>query len=310
VTLILAARRHIAETPRHAGRLDIAGAAVSTIGMVSLVHGLVHAAETGWTDVQTVVSLLLGAAMGVSFVVIERRAAQPILPMRLLANRRRSGAYLARMLFLGGAVGFWFFTTQFLQQVMHLRPLQAGLAFLPVTLPNFAAAMAVPRLTRRCRPGSLLLTGLSMAAVGMGWLGCAGASASYWLDIAPPMVLIGLGQGLLLAPLTSAGVAEVSPQDAGAASGLVNVAHQLGGSMGLGLLVVVFAAASGDPSLSEIVLAHRISAVLDAGAFLMLLALAVSWFCIARPERIDHMERLARIGRLASQTSPSSKDRS
>jgi sugar phosphate permease len=209
--------------------------------------------------------------------------------MRLLASRQRSGAYLARMLFLGGAVGFWFFTTQFLQQVMHLRPLEAGLAFLPVTLPNFAAAMAVPRLTRRYGSAALLLIGLSLAAIGMGWLGRADAAAAYWLDIAPPMVLIGLGQGLLLAPLTSAGVAGVPPQDAGAASGLVNVAHQLGGSLGLGLLVVVFSAASGDPGLSEALLAHRISAVLDVGALLMLLALAVSWFCIARPQRIGHL---------------------
>lgn len=301
VVLIVAARRSIAETPRHTGQLDVAGAVASTVGMASLVYGLVHAAESGWTDVQTIVSLVLGVAMVAAFIAIERHAKQPILPMRLLASRQRSGAYLARMLFLGGAVGFWFFTTQFLQQVLHLRPLEAGLAFLPVTLPNLASAMAIPRLTRRYGAGTLLLIGLSLGVVGMGWLGRAGASAAYWIDVAPPMVLIGLGQGLLLAPLTSAGVAGVAPHDAGAASGLVNVAHQLGGSLGLGLLVVVFTAASSDPSLSEIILARRISAVLDVGALLMLLALAVSWFCIARPQR---------LARVAPQTATPQKDRS
>jgi MFS family permease len=189
------------------------------------------------------------------------------------------------MLFLGGAVGFWFFSTQFLQGVLHLRPLQAGLAFLPVTLPNFASAMAVPALARRFGNERLLLVGLLLGVAGLLWLGLADADASYWTQVAPPMLLIGFGQGLLLAPLTAAGVAGVTREDAGAASGMVNVAHQLGGALGLGLLVLVFASAAPSAAQGTAALAHRISAVMDVSASLLGLALAVSWFLIVLPRR-------------------------
>jgi len=283
--LIVAARRHIAETPKRPGHFDLGGAVSSTLGMTALVFGLVRAADEGWTDVLAQAGLFVGVSMTAAFVWIESRVRQPILPLRLLASRARAGAYLARMLFLGGAVGFWFFSTQFLQGVLHLRPLQAGLAFLPVTLPNFASAMAVPALARRFGNERLLLVGLLLGVAGLLWLGLADADASYWTQVAPPMLLIGFGQGLLLAPLTAAGVAGVTREDAGAASGMVNVAHQLGGALGLGLLVLVFASAAPSAAQGTAALAHRISAVMDVSALLLALALAVSWFLIVLPRR-------------------------
>ncbi|HKX44102.1 MAG TPA: MFS transporter [Burkholderiaceae bacterium] len=285
LALIAAARKHIAETPTHVGRFDVAGASSSTLGMTALVYGLVRAAEAGWQDMPAQATLAGGALMLAAFVAIERRVDQPVLPLRLLAHRERAGAYVARMLFMAGAVGFWFFSTQFLQGVLHLRPLQAGLAFLPVTLPNFASAMAVPRLARRHGSEALLLAGLPLGVAGLLWLGQADAHASYWLNVAPPMVLIGLGQGLLLGPLTAAGVAGVAREDAGAASGLVNVAHQLGGALGLGVLVLTFAAAAPATAHDVDTLAHRISAVMNTGALLLALALLVAWACIVMPRR-------------------------
>ena len=282
VLLIVAAKRHIAETPRHQGQFDLSGAISSTLGMTALVYGLVRAADAGGHDRLAQVALVGGVLMTVAFVWIECVVSQPILPLRLLASRERVGAYIARMLFMAGAVGFWFFTTQFLQGVMHLRPLQAGLAFLPVTLPNFASAMAVPRLARRFGSEHLLLAGLLLGVVGLLWLGQADACANYWMNVAPPMVLIGLGQGLLLGPLTAAGVAGVAKDDAGAASGLVNVAHQLGGALGLGLLVLVFSAAAPTTAHDVEALAHRISSVMDVAALMLALALVASWACIVR----------------------------
>ena len=283
--LIASALRYIAETPRQPGRFDLGGALSSTVGMTALVYGLVRAADAGWSDALVQITLLGGAVMLAAFVAIERRVQQPILPLHLLASCERAGAYTARMLFLGGSVGFWFFSTQFLQGVLHLRPLQAGLAFLPVTLPNLVSAMAVPRLARRYGNDRLLMTGLLLGASGLAWLGMAEADAGYWMQIAPPMVLIGLGQGLLLAPLTAAGVAGVAPEDAGAASGMVNVAHQLGGALGLGVLVLVFASVAPSGIDDSATLAHRISAVMEVGALLLAFALLVSWFFIVLPRR-------------------------
>lgn len=277
ITLMVAARRHIRETAVSRGRFDLAGATSSTLGMTALVYGLVRAAEDGWGDPLTQGALALGVAALAVFVCIESRAAQPVLPLRLFDSRERSGAYAARLLFLGGMVGFWFYSTQFLQGVLGMNPLQAGLAFLPTTLPNFASAMAVPRLGKRFGNGPVLVAGLALGAIGLAWLGQATAQTHYLTGIALPMVLVGLGQGAVLAPLTVSAVAGVAPQDAGAASGLVNVAHQLGGSLGLGLLVVVFEAAtpaSGLDNAGE--LAHRVAAVMDTGALLLTLALLVT----------------------------------
>lgn len=280
--LIVAAQRHIGETQKRPGKFDLSGAISSTLGMTALVYSVVRAADTGWGDHFVQLALASAVLLIIAFIVIERNVSQPILPLRLLNNKERTGAYLARMLFLGGAIGFWFFTTQFLQGVLHLRPIQAGLAFLPVTLPNFVSALSVPKLSRRYGNETLLLAGFMLCLLGLAWLGQASATSTYWRDVAPPMLLIGLGQGLLLAPLTAAGVSGVAPEDAGAASGLVNVAHQLGGALGLSLLVLVFAKAGPQDAAT---LAPRIAAVMDVGALLIALGLLVSWFLIVQPLR-------------------------
>lgn len=283
--LIVAAHRHISETQKQPGKFDLGGAISSTLGMTALVYCFVRAAEAGWGDHLVKVALAGGVLMIVAFVFIERNVCQPILPLRLLSSRERTGAYLARMLFLGGAIGFWFFSTQFLQGVLHLRPIQAGLAFLPVTLPNFVSAMAIPKLVRRYGNEAPLVVGFILGVLGLAWLGQADAESTYWAGVALPMVLIGLGQGLLLGPLTAAGVSGVAQKDAGAASGLVNVAHQLGGALGLALLVFVFANAAPTQVQDAPSLAHRISAVMDVGALLLGLGLLVSWFLIVVPQR-------------------------
>jgi EmrB/QacA subfamily drug resistance transporter len=273
LALMLAARRHIAETAARQGNFDLAGAFTSTFGMGALVYGIVRAASAGWGDTLTIAAVGAGIVLLAVFGLVEARASQPIMPLRLFASRERAGAYAARMLFLGAMMGFWFFTTQFLQGVLGFRPAEAGLAFLPATLPNFAAAIVVPRLTRRLGNGRVLATGLTLALAGMAWLSRASVDSLYLSGVALPMVLIGLGQGLTLGPLTVAGVAGVDAQDAGAASGAVNVAHQLGGSLGLSVLIVVFAAAGTHVLDGRALLAQRISSALGAGTAMLVLSL-------------------------------------
>lgn len=280
--LIWGARRHVAETPRRQGKMDIAGALLSTAGMVSLVYGLVHVARGGWSDIGTVGPLSAGVMLLALFLLNEARAPQPILPLRLFASRERSGAYAARALFLSGMMGFWFYTTQYLQGVLGMRPLQAGIAFLPTTLVHLAVALAVPRLTHRYGNSRVLAAGLAVTALGMAWLAQVDADTPYLLGVALPMVLIGAGQGATLSPLTVAGVAGVTADDAGAASGLINVAHQLGGSLGLGVLVVVFAAAAGPASDARAALAHQLASSLTGSAVLLAAALAVVLGLIVR----------------------------
>lgn len=283
IALILSAKRYLVETPLKSGRLDLAGAVSSTLGMGALVFGIVRSAESGWADTATGFSVASGLALLVFFVIHESRALQPILPLHLFTNRERNAAYAARMLFLGGMVGFWFFTTQFLQGVLLYKPLHAGLAFLPTTIPNFIAAMAVPRLTRRFGNARLLAFGLSLCIVGLLWMAGLSALSPYLTGVALPMVLIGIGQGLVLAPLTVSAVQGVASEDAGAASGVVNVAHQVGGSLGLSILVVVFAAGGAADLSAAASLAQHIASTFTASAFMLAIALALVLLFIVRP---------------------------
>ncbi|MEY4765580.1 MAG: hypothetical protein RI907_2253 [Pseudomonadota bacterium] len=284
MALLWAAWRHVAggvaEGRREQGGLDVAGAILSTLGMVSLVFGLVESAEAGWHSPLSFAPLVLGVVMLAAFFRHEARTPQPLLPLRLFDSRVRSGAYAARLLFLAGVIGFWFYLTQYLQGVLGMRPLQAGMAFLPATVVQLAAAMAVAPLSRRWGHERVLAAGVALTAAGMAWLAQVGPETHYLAGVALPMAVLGIGQGLALSPLTIAGVSGVAAQDAGAASGLVNASHQLGGSLGLALLVVVYAASAGHPGGPAADLAHRVATCLGVSAGLLILAWVVVMTCV------------------------------
>lgn len=256
------------ETAR--GRFDAVGAVTSTLGMGSLVYGIINAGDAGWSDPVTVWPVVVGAVVLAAFVVNEWRASQPIMPLRLFASRERSGAAVARLLFAGTMIAFFFFTTQLFQGVYGWSPLQAGLGFLPMTVTQFAASLLVSRLTRRIGGAPLLVAGLVLVTAGMAWLTQLGAETSYLAGMVGPLVLLGVGQGITFGPLTSAGVAGARTEDAGAASGLVNTAHQLGSTLGVAVLTAV---AAGAATLQE----HVVAAYLGGTVMLVVAVLA----CVA-----------------------------
>ncbi|GGM98196.1 MFS transporter [Streptomyces fuscichromogenes] len=288
IVMMVLAMRFLPETDRRRGRFDIPGALLATLGSTALVLGIVNAADFGWTAPATLIPLAAGVVMLTLFVQAERRAAQPIVPLRLFAGRERSGAYVTRMLYMGAMMGFFFFTAQFVQSVYHWTPLQAGLAFLPMTLVNFAFAVQVPRLLEKARRPLVLLTGVILTAAGMAWLSRLDLHTSYLTGVALPMVLIGAGQGLALAPMTSSGVDGVAPEDAGAGSGLVNTVHQIGSALSLSILTAVAAAVSTGHTAADI--AARSGAALTGSAVLLALAvLAVATLIV--PSRGTRKER-------------------
>jgi EmrB/QacA subfamily drug resistance transporter len=285
--LVWLAPRVLAETEPRPGRFDLPGAAASTAGMTALVYGFVHAADAGWGDPVTIASFTAAAVLLAAFVAIERRAAQPVTPLRLFASRQRAGAYLARMLLVGGMFSMFFFLSQFLQGVHDFNPLEAGIAFLPMTVVMFSTVRFVPLLSARWGDTRLLVTGIAVALAGMAWLSRLDEATPYFPGIALPLVLLGLGMGAALAPLTAAGVAGVAADDAGAASGVVNAAQQLGVSLGISLLVTVAASAGGAPggaptgpggtldAVARADLAHAVAAALTGSTVLIALGLAV-----------------------------------
>jgi EmrB/QacA subfamily drug resistance transporter len=244
VAVIALSRLVLPETPRRSGRFDLTGALTSTIGMAALVYGFVHAATNGRSDTGTIASFAVGVVLLVAFVLTELRASSPITPLRLFADRNRSTSYLARLLLVAGMMGMFFFLTQFLQNVLGYSPLKTGVAFLPLTAmlflsSTFSARVLVERLASR----ALIAGGITLATGGLLWLTQLSETSNY-LSLVGPLLVFGLGNGIAFVPLTTAALDGVAPEDAGAASGLVNVMQQLGGSLGLAVLVTVFGTAS------------------------------------------------------------------
>jgi EmrB/QacA subfamily drug resistance transporter len=292
IALILAARNHVAETPRRPGRFDLAGAATGTLGMTAVVFGIIHSTQTSWTDSITITSVIAGVVLLIVFVINESRVRQPITPLRLFASRERVGAYLARFLFIGANFSFLFFITLYLQTARGASPLGAGLAFLPVAIPTFLTGIALPPIAHRYGNARVLAGAMTLAVVGMGWLSRLNEHTPYLTGIALPMVVIGISQGAAFGPLTAAGVAGARREEAGAAAGMVNVAHQLGASLGLSIIVAVYTAGGASGS-SNSVLAHRTAVALTGGTAMLLLALILVFTLVIPDER-----RRTSIGRL------------
>ena len=242
IAVLLVAPRVLAATTRQAGKFDLGGALTSTLGMTALVFGLTEletAPVFAWGSLAA--SLVLLAA----FVFIERRAASPIVPLKLFKSVERSGAYAGRILIVGAMFSLFYFLSQYLQGVLHFSPLLTGASFIPLTGLFFAMVYVVPSLTRLIGRSTLLLASLAVALGGMFWLSRLDAGSHFFPDVFGPLLVLGVGQGIAIILLTNFGMSDVPGEIAGAASGLVNAAHQLGGTIGLAILTIVFSVALG-----------------------------------------------------------------
>lgn len=236
--------RFVTETPRLPGRFDLPGAVTSTVGVAALVYAFIRAASSGWGDRAAIAAFAVAAVLLVAFVLNEARARQPITPLRLFADRGRSGSFAARLLLVAGMMGMFFFLTQFVQDMLGFGPLMAGVAFLPMTVLLFAVSRLAPRLMPRVGGYRLMLIGMVPVVIGMAWLSRVSPATGYWSGVFGPMALLGGGMGAVFVPLTTASLAGVRNEDSGAASSMVNVMQQLGGAVGLAVLVAVFGTAS------------------------------------------------------------------
>jgi EmrB/QacA subfamily drug resistance transporter len=278
----------VRETSRQPGHFDLTGAISSTAGVSALVYGFIRAASNGWGDHLALGAFGLSVVLLALFIATETRASQPITPLRLFADVSRSGSFVTRLFVIAGMFGMFYFLTQFLQRVLGFSPLRAGVAFLPMTVTLFAVSRLAPRIMPRLGVKPMIIVGLVPAIAAMAWLSRVSASTGYWTDVFGPMMLVGVGLGLLFVPLTTASLAGVPPKDSGAASAMLNMLQLVGGSLGLAVLVAVFGTASSDaarhpvPGLTSAgqaqhVLAHGIAsafllaAILDVAALLVVL---------------------------------------
>ena len=250
--IVLATPRWIRESERHPGHFDIAGALTSTVGMVLLVYGFIRAAQEGWSDGLTLASF--GAAVVVLglFVLVERRSRQPITPLHMFRDRNRAGTY-AIMLCLSAAIfGMFFFLTLFVQDVLGFSPLMAGLAFLPVSAVIAVGAGLASRFLPTYGPKPFMVVGALLAAGGLSWLTLTDVHSTYAGSVLGPMLVFSLGMGMEFVSLTLMALSNVQVQETGAASGLLNATQQVGGSLGLSILVTMFGTASTNEAQKQV----------------------------------------------------------
>ncbi|MFQ6144706.1 MFS transporter [Streptomyces seoulensis] len=277
----LALPRFVTETPRHAGRFDVAGALTGTAGSTSLVYAFVRVSQTGWSDGRALAGFTAAAVLLAGFAFVESRAAQPVMPLRLLAHRDRAGGYAGILLLPAGMFGAFYFLTLICQRVLDYSALRAGFAFLPMTAAMFTTVRLVPRLLARAGVKPVLVTGMTLLVGAAVLLWRLTPGDGYAAGLLGPLLLLGVGMGLSFMPLNATVLAEVTPRDAGAASGLLQTLQWLGGTLGLSVLVTVFGTATrhatGAPSA---VLVEGSARAFGVGALIALAALLVAAFVI------------------------------
>ncbi|MFE2826744.1 MFS transporter [Streptomyces sp. NPDC059271] len=252
ILIAVLAPMYINESERHPGRFDIAGALTSTAGMASLVYGFIRAAEDGWKDSLTIGSFTAAVVLLVAFAAIETRAKEPITPLRMFADRNRSGTYLIMLSLAAAMFGMFFYIVLFVQNVLGYSPISAGVAFLPVTVAIAIGAGLSQRFLPVLGPKPFMIAGSALVTLGLGWLTFISPDDSYLGGVLGPMLLFGFGMGLNFVTLTVTAVAGVAQHEAGAASGLLNVTQQVGGSLGLSILTTVFGTASRDEAQKQV----------------------------------------------------------
>ncbi|MEU6500055.1 MFS transporter [Streptomyces californicus] len=250
--IALATPRFIPESERRPGHFDIAGALTSTAGMVLLVYGFIRASEEGWTEALTLGSFAAAVVLLAVFILVERGSKQPITPLWMFRDRNRAGSY-AMMLSLAAAMfGMFFFLTLFVQNVLEFSPLRAGLAFLPVSAVIAVSAGLASQLLPKWGPKPFMVVGALLAAAGLGWLTLTDVHSTYLGSILGPMLVFGFGMGMQFVSLTLMAVSGVAPKEAGAASGVLNATQQVGGSLGLSILVTTFGTASRNEASDQV----------------------------------------------------------
>jgi EmrB/QacA subfamily drug resistance transporter len=224
--------------------LDLPGTASVTLGMFALVYGFSNSETHHWGNPVTIAMLAAGAVLLSLFVAIEARATHPLLPLRIVRDRTRGGAFLSVALTYIALFGVFLFLTYYLQRTKGFSPLETGLAFLPLTAATMPTAiLGNVVLLRRFGPRPLLTLGMLLAGAAMAWLAQLSPGSSYAGHVVPALIVLGVGFGNVIAGAFASATHGIAPHDAGVASATVNTMQQVGGSIGTALLSSIFASA-------------------------------------------------------------------
>jgi EmrB/QacA subfamily drug resistance transporter len=285
LTLLPAAKA--AGAARH---LDVSGAVAVTLALMLAIYAIVNGNEAGWLSGQTL-GLLLGAIVLLgAFIAIEARVRVPLMPLALFRLRNLACANVVGVLWAAAMFAWFFLSALYLQIVLDYSPMQVGLAFVPSNLVMAACSLGLSaRLVMRFGIKPPLAAGLLCAGAGLLLFARAPVHASFLADVLAPMLLLGLGAGIAFNPVLMAAMNDVTPEESGLASGIVNTSFMMGGALGLAVLASAAASrtqvllGAGMPSRAALTAGYHLAFLL--GALCALLAAAVGlWFMQPRPD--------------------------
>jgi EmrB/QacA subfamily drug resistance transporter len=223
---------------------DIPGVFTATAGLFALTYGFHEAAISGWSDTLTIGFLLASAVLLATFVLIEKRVKNPLMPLRVVTDRNRGGSYLGSLVVGAGLFSMFLFLGLYLQVILGYTPLRSGFAFLPFTAGIIIFAGIASQLLPKFGPRALMVPGLIAASAGMLMISRITPETSYTTHVLPALLIMSSGMALVFIPLTSTSLHGVSNHDTGVASAMLNTSQQVGGSLGVALLNTVAATAT------------------------------------------------------------------
>jgi EmrB/QacA subfamily drug resistance transporter len=271
---------------------DFAGALSITAGLSLLVYGLVDANNAGWGSTRTILVLLGAVALVAAFVAIELRSKAPLVPFRIFRLRTLTGSNVVGLLLGAALFSMFFFISLYMQQVLGYGPLKAGFAYLPLALTIIVSAGIASQLTTRFGFKPILMLGMAFLAAGIGWFSQVSVGGGYVSDVLFPSLLAAIGLGFAFVPVTIGSVSGVAERESGLASGLINTSQQIGGALGLAVLVAVanartdnlMASAGGNPAELPRALTEGFQDAFTVGVLFAVLGLIAAAVLIRRSD--------------------------
>jgi EmrB/QacA subfamily drug resistance transporter len=244
-TAVFSLRLLVNHADPHRPRIDVPGVIVATAGLFAVVYGFSNAETSSWSDPVTIIALAASVVLLTGFVALERRQPHPLLPLHIVWDRARGGAYASIVLAGSGVFGVFLFLTYFMQQNLAFSPLTTGLAFLPMTaMIVISSTTAQTRILPRTGAKPLIIFGMTLGLLAMLGLTRLTPTSSYAGDVLPSLLVLGLGMGAIFAPAFGTATLGVDRTEAGVASAMVNTSQQVGGSVGTALLSTLFASSA------------------------------------------------------------------
>jgi EmrB/QacA subfamily drug resistance transporter len=268
---------------------DFAGAVSVTAGLSLLVYALVDANDAGWGSLQTVGLFVLSAVLLAAFVVIEQRAASPLMPFRIFRLRTLTGANVVGLLVGASLFSMFFYISLYMQQVLGYSAIHAGLSYLPLAITIIVSAGIASQLVTKVGFKSVMAAGLGLIAVALLWFSQISVGGSFVSDILGPSLLAAVGLGLAFVTTTIAAVSGVDEHEAGLASGLINTTQQIGGAVGLAVLSAISISVIGD-SHAPADLTNGFQDAFLAGAGIAVIGLIATLTLIRSSDSRAHVE--------------------